>query len=47
MAQSIYKIALVERGYEEQWRGFWVRNENGEKMKSAPVPANSVRQWKS
>lgn len=35
MAQSMYKIALVERGYEEQWRGFWVRNENDEKVKAA------------
>lgn len=31
----MYKISLVERGYEEQWRDFWVREKNNERVISA------------
>lgn len=35
MAQSMYHIALVERGYEDQWRDFWVRNNHDEAVMAA------------
>lgn len=35
MARSMYHIALVEHGYEDQWRGFWVRNDQNESVLAA------------
>lgn len=30
MANSLYKISLVERGKEEAWRDFWERHGGGD-----------------
>jgi hypothetical protein len=35
MAKSMYHIAFVERGYEEQWRGYWVSKNHDDAVLAA------------
>ena len=35
MAKSVFKIAYVERGYEPEWRGFWVTGDKSPAVKEA------------